>query len=203
MKTLSELAVKLQESIIKQQEDAHNSSSLNINRYNNLKIRMSTKFHYPHIIVSIGISEAIFNIEDCSKTEGGLGPDEKYVRKWMGTNTIAADLKEIYIALSDLIKAEDVAKEITQEGEADEVKKEAPKKRTAFKNILEGGMPMMHTGTSTDNIPKSEQMISLSEEVQNKTHHIQTEKGTPIGMETVDDVKKDLKNFLKSMFRKK
>lgn len=203
MKTLNELAVKLQESIIKQQEDAHNSSTLNINRYNNLKIRMSTKYHYPHIIVSIGISEAIFNIEDCTKTDGGLGPDEKYVRKWMGTSTIAADLKEIYVALSDLIKAEDVAKEITQEGEADEVKKDAPRKRTAFKNILEGGIPMMHTETSTEDIPKSEQMISLSEEVQNRTHHTQKEKGTPAGMETVDDIKKDLKNFLKSMFRKK
>ena len=39
MKTLNEMAVKLQESIIKQQDDAHNSSTLNVNKYNNLKIR--------------------------------------------------------------------------------------------------------------------------------------------------------------------
>ena len=161
MKTLNEMAVKLQESIIKQQDDAHNSSTLNVNKYNNLKIRMSTKYHYPHIIVSIGISEAIFNIEDCTKTDGGLGPDEKYVRKWMGTSTIAADLKEIYVALSDLIKAEDVAKEISQEGEADEVKREAPRKKTAFKKILEGGLPMMNSDSPIEEVSKSEQMLYL------------------------------------------
>lgn len=203
MKTLNEMAAKLQESIIKQQDDAHNSSSLNVNKYNNLKIRMSTKYHYPHIIVSIGISEAIFNIEDCTKTDGGLGPDEKYVRKWMGTSTVAADLKEIYTALSDLIKAEDVAKEISQEGEADEVKREAPRKKHSFKNILAGGLPMMDSNSPIEDIPKSEQMISLSEETNNRTIHFQTEKINDTGMETVDNVKKDLKNFLKSMFRKK
>lgn len=176
MKTLNEMAVKLQESIIKQQDDAHNSSTLNVNKYNNLKIRMSTKYHYPHIIVSIGISEAIFNIEDCTKTDGGLGPDEKYVRKWMGTSTIAADLKEIYVALSDLIKAEDVAKEISQEGEADEVKREAPRKKTAFKKILEGGLPMMNSDSPIEEVSKSEQMISLSEEVHNRTVHSHAEK---------------------------
>ena len=203
MKTLNEMAVKLQESIIKQQDDAHNSSTLNVNKYNNLKIRMSTKYHYPHISVSIGISEAIFNIEDCTKTDGGLGPDERYVRKWMGTSTIAADLKEIYAALSDLIKAEDVAKEISQEGEADEVKRDAPRKKTAFKKILEGGLPMMNSDSPIEEVSKSEQMISLSEEVHNRTVHSHTEKNNDTGMETVDNVKKDLKDFLKSMFRRK
>ena len=203
MRTLNEMAAKLQESIIKQQDDAHNSTTLNVNKYNNLKIRMSTKYHYPHIIVSIGISEAIFNIEDCTKTDGGLGPDEKYVRKWMGTSTVAADLKEIYVALSELIKAEDVAKEISQEGEADEVKREAPRKKHAFKNILEGGLPMINEDSPIEEIPESEQMISLSEEVNNKTANSYEEKINDTGMETVDNVKKDLKNFLKSMFRKK
>lgn len=47
-------------------------------------------------------------------------------------------MKEIYVALSDLIKAEDVAKEISQEGEADEVKREAPRKKTAFKKNTRG-----------------------------------------------------------------
>ena len=192
MKTLNEMAVKLQESIIKQQDDAHNSSTLNVNKYNNLKIKMSTRYHYPHIIVSIG-----------TKTDGGLGPDEKYVRKWMGTSTIAADLKEIYVALSDLIKAEDVAKEISQEGEADEVKREAPRKKTAFKKILEGGLPMMNSDSPIEEVSKSEQMISLSEEVHNRTVHSHTEKNNDTGMETVDNVKKDLKDFLKSMFRRK
>lgn len=55
MKTLHEMAVKLQESIIAQQEDAHNSTTLNVTKYNNLKLKMSTKYTYPHVIITIGI----------------------------------------------------------------------------------------------------------------------------------------------------
>lgn len=75
MKTLHELAVKLQESIIKQQDDAHNSTTLNVTKYNNLKLKMDSRYAYPHVIVTIGISEAVFNIADGTKTDGGLGPD--------------------------------------------------------------------------------------------------------------------------------
>ena len=76
MKTLHELAIKLQESIIKQQEDSHNAANLNVTKYNNLKIRMDTRYAYPHAIICIGISEAVFNIAEGTKTDGGLGPDE-------------------------------------------------------------------------------------------------------------------------------
>ena len=51
MKTLHELAIKLQESIIKQQEDSHNAANLNVTKYNNLKIRMDTRYAYPHAII--------------------------------------------------------------------------------------------------------------------------------------------------------
>ena len=37
MKTLHEMAVKLQEYIIKSQEDAHNSTNMNVTKYKNLK----------------------------------------------------------------------------------------------------------------------------------------------------------------------
>lgn len=117
MKTLHELATKLQKYIIQSQEDAHNQTNLNVTKYNNLKLRMETRIHYPNVIVSIGISEATFNIADGTKTDGGLGPDEKYVRKWLGSSTVIADLKEIFIAMSDLIKAEDENKAIAMEGE--------------------------------------------------------------------------------------
>lgn len=200
MKTLHEMAVKLQESIIKQQDDAHNSTTLNVNKYNNLKLKMSTKFAYPHVIVTIGISEAVYNIAECTKTDGGLGPDEKYVRKWLGSSTVAADLKEIYIELSGLIKAEEESREISQEGEADEVKRDAPRKKHAFKNLLEGTIPMMEEAPENEN--PDDQMISLQEEMQNKIHSPHTQEESR-EVETAETVKKDLKNFLKSMFRKK
>jgi len=145
--TLHELANKLQESIIQQQEDAHNSSSLNVSKYNNLKLKMDTKYNYPHVIVAIGISEAVYNIKEMTKTEGGLGPDERYVRKWLGKSTIAYDLNEIWMTMGELVSAQEAIEEeqnnLKQEGVADESKIEAPnrsfkkKKRRKFEWEIE------------------------------------------------------------------
>ena len=96
MATLHELAVKLQEYIVDQQTDAHNVSSLNLNKYNNMKLIMDGAINYPHVIVQIGISEVMFNLKDMVKVDGGLGSDEKYVRTWLGKSTIKYDLTEIY-----------------------------------------------------------------------------------------------------------
>ncbi len=76
MKTLHELAIKLQDYIIKCQQDAHNSTNMNVTKYNNLKLRMETKLHYPNIIISIGLSECIYNFVDGTKIDGSLGPDK-------------------------------------------------------------------------------------------------------------------------------
>ncbi len=96
MATLHELAVKLQEYIIDQQTDAHNVSSLNMSKYNNMKLIMDGAITYPHVIVQIGISEVKYNIRDITKVDGGLGSDEKYIRTWLGKSTIKYDLNEIY-----------------------------------------------------------------------------------------------------------
>lgn len=150
MKTLHEMAVKLQESIIKQQDDAHNSTSINFSKYNNLKLKMDSKYNYPHVIITIGISEAIFNIQEGTKVDGSLGPDERYVRKWLNTGTIVADLKEIYIAMGDLVKPEEINKAISQEGEADEVKKDAPKKRRILKDQIESDEKIILKSSNED-----------------------------------------------------
>lgn len=200
MKTLHEMAVKLQDSIIKQQDDAHNTTNLNVTKYNNLKIRMDTRYAYPHAIIVIGISEAVFNIADGTKTDGGLGPDEKYVRKWLTSSTVIADLKEIYIAMGELIKAEDSNKAISQEGEADEVKKEAPKKKLAFKNLLENAMPLDGMLPEGEEAEEGEELISIDEETHKTPEQASKDDSEP---ETVDDIKKGLKDYLKSMFRKK
>lgn len=204
MKTLHELAIKLQESIIKQQEDAHNSATLNVTKYNNLKLKMDTRYEYPHVIVIIGISEAVFNIADGTKTNGALGPDEKYVRKWLAASTTVSDLKEIYISISELVKAEDEDKAVSQEGEADEAKREAP--RRIKKYINTDGSPiegLLAEGDEYDEDEEDEEsdlgLISLEEET--KSHHNTSHKTSD--PETVDEIKKDLKNYLRSIYRRK
>ncbi len=199
MKTLHELAVKLQESIIKQQDDAHNSTTLNVTKYNNLKLKMDSRYAYPHVIVTIGISEAVFNIADGTKTDGGLGPDEKYVKKWLGSSTVIADLKEIYLAMGDLIKAEDASKAISQEGEADEVKREAPRKKHPLKNLLDNTMPL--DALEEEDEDEGEELMSVEEAIHKKYEQPKDEDSSE--PETVEDIKRGLKDYLKSMYRRK
>ena len=197
MKTLHELATKLQQYIIKSQQDAHNSTNMNITKYNNLKLRMETKLHYPNIIITIGISEATFNIKEGTKTDGSLGPDERYVKKWLGGSSVISDLKEIYIAMSDLIKAEDENKAIALEGEADEAKKDTPRKQK-FKELLTTAMPLDEEteGEGEDN----EELLSVEESMHKESAIDEIAETKP---ETVEQVKKGLKDILKSMFRRK
>lgn len=202
MRTLHELAIKLQDYIIKSQQDAHNSTNMNITKYNNLKLRMDTKYHYPNVVIRIGISESVYNFVDGTKTEGSLGPDEKYVRKWLGSSTVIADLKEIYLAMSDLIKAEDENKAIAMEGEAEEAKKDTPRRKQKFRNLLEAAMPtdgMMPDAENQE--PEGEELLSIDEEV-TRDHSEKPEKDDN-APETVEEVKKGLKEMLKSMFRRK
>lgn len=198
MKTLHELATKLQQYIIKSQQDAHNSTNMNITKYNNLKLRMETKLHYPNIIVTIGISEAIFNIREGTKTDGSLGPDERYVKKWLGSSSVIADLKEIYIAMSDLIKAEDENKAISMEGEADEAKKDTPRKQKFRELISASSMSTTEETESEDT--DNEELLSVEESFQEESSESEPATTEP---ETVEQVKKGLKEMLKSMFRRK
>lgn len=195
MKTLHELAIKLQESIIKQQEDSHNSANLNVTKYNNLKIKMDTRYSYPHAIICIGISEAVFNIAEGTKTDGGLGPDEKYVRKWIANSTVISDLKEIWISLGELVKAEEQDKAISQEGEADEVKREAPKKKKKFRNLLDMAMPVDGIPIEGEDIEEDNSDYDVEADVEEGSEE------NKVCTETVDEIKKDLKSYLKSMYR--
>lgn len=123
MATLNELANKLQAFIIEQQVDPHNLRQLSVHRYNNLKLKIA-QLSYPNIIVCIGISEATYNLEYGSKVDGGLGQDERYVRKWLGRNSILKELKELYYQLTDLVSLEEevLMEEEELEGTADEAK---------------------------------------------------------------------------------
>lgn len=95
-KTLSELSRSLKE-FIADSQDAHSGGDIKKQRYNNLKIDIvdPRASKTPQIIVSIGISEAVFNIITGEKTNGGLGPDERYVLRWLDRGSNREELKEI------------------------------------------------------------------------------------------------------------
>lgn len=123
--TLNEMANKLQAYIIDIQSDAHSSTSMNLNlsKYNNIKLAMDETVRYPHIIIRIGISEATYGLRDGIRTDGGLGPDEKYVHKWLGNYAVRAELDEIYkqfrenlTSIGDHQESDDYAIEIDQNG---------------------------------------------------------------------------------------
>jgi len=114
MATLNELAGKLQSFIIEQQIDPHNLRQLSVHRYNNLKLKIA-QLSYPNLIVCIGISEATYNLQDITKVDGGLGQDEKYVRKWLGRSAIIKELTELYYELTDYISLEDEVQQQQQQ----------------------------------------------------------------------------------------
>jgi len=105
--TLNEMANKLQTYIIESQSDAHSSGAFNLNlsKYNNIKFAMDETVRYPHVIIRIGISEATYNLRDKNRTEGSLGPDERYVYKWIGNYTVSSELMEIYKSFRDNLMA--------------------------------------------------------------------------------------------------
>ncbi len=123
--TLNEMANKLQAYIIDLQSDAHSSTSMNLNltKYNNIKLAMDETIRYPHVIIRIGISEATYSLRDGIRVDGGLGPDEKYVHKWLSNYTTISELEEIYrkfrenlASVGDHQESDDYAIEIDQNG---------------------------------------------------------------------------------------
>lgn len=96
-KSLNELAGELKDLIINLQSDAHNKGNLKPERYNNLKLSMDiAKDSTPHVTLNIAMSEAQFNINTGEKMNGGLGPDEKYVLRWLAKPTTSEALRECW-----------------------------------------------------------------------------------------------------------
>lgn len=64
-------------------DDPNASPAAILYKYNNLKIYMDPKKNaVPHLIIRIGISEAIFDLRNWEKISGGLGSDERLIRRW-------------------------------------------------------------------------------------------------------------------------
>lgn len=97
MATFKDMEDSLKAFIIQEQSDAHNRGSVNNAKYNNIKITMdATKNTLPHVIIRISISEATFSLNDFSKSNGGLGYEERLVLKWFGRYGIKEKLTELW-----------------------------------------------------------------------------------------------------------
>ena len=102
MTSFKDLEDNLKSFIIQEQSDAHNIRSINVAKYNNIKIWMDmSKYQQEHFYVRLSISEAVFSLKDCSKINGGLGYEERFVYKWFGRIGIKDKLKDLW---SDALK---------------------------------------------------------------------------------------------------
>ncbi len=97
-KTLRELSTDLIEFIVNMHNNSHDSGSFQKQRYNNLKLEMADPrlFKTPQVKIFIGISEATFDLVGLQKISGSLGPDERYVMRWLSKDTVINDLNEMW-----------------------------------------------------------------------------------------------------------
>ena len=85
MATFKDLEDSLKSFIIQEQSDAHNVKTVNMAKYNNIKVTMDpSKNAQPHVKIRISISEATYSLSDFSRINGGLGYEERFVLKWFG-----------------------------------------------------------------------------------------------------------------------
>jgi hypothetical protein len=97
MGALHTIEENLKDYLSDNQKDSHNSTFDNQHKYNNLKIFFNfAKYSYPHIVVTLGISEVVFSLNSKEKVLGGLGADERYVRRWLDRSHILEQLRKIY-----------------------------------------------------------------------------------------------------------
>lgn len=94
-KSFNDLALDLKDYIVDKHANYRGLKHMSLQRYNNLALSMnSRRFGNPHVIVKVGISEAVFSIPYVNKIDGGLGMDERYVMQWIGTDVVLQTLNE-------------------------------------------------------------------------------------------------------------
>lgn len=97
MATFKDMEDSLKNFIIQEQSDAHNVRSTNTAKYNNIKVWMDpSKYQEAHFFIRISISEAVFKLSDCSKLNGGLGYEERFIIKWFGRMGIKEKFQELW-----------------------------------------------------------------------------------------------------------
>lgn len=97
MATFKDMEDSLKSFLIQEQSDAHNVRTMNVAKYNNIKISMDpSRNPIPHVVIRISISEAAYSIIDFSKMNGGLGAEERYVIKWFSRMGIKEKFTELW-----------------------------------------------------------------------------------------------------------
>ena len=97
MATFKDMEDSLKAFLVQEQSDAHNVKNVNVAKYNNIKITMDpSKNSLPHITIRISISEATYSLNDFTKSNGGLGYEERFVIKWFGRYGIKEKLTELW-----------------------------------------------------------------------------------------------------------
>ena len=98
-KTLNEITIELKEYILDCLNDPRAKVKVKPFSYNSLNVSMDADREItPHVIVSLNMSEAIFNIHTGRKITGGLGPDERYVLKWLERGYTKQKLYETWLS---------------------------------------------------------------------------------------------------------
>ena len=96
-KSLKELADELKTYIIELQSDAHNRGNIKYGRYNNIKLEFDfNRNKKPHVIVQLAISSAEYDLRTLEKLNGSLGPDDRYVSKWLSKSGISIHLMDCW-----------------------------------------------------------------------------------------------------------
>lgn len=96
-KSFNDMANSLKDLIFDLNSDSHSNRSFKPGRYNNIKVSMDPSADMtPHVVITIAISEAKFNINSFEKINGSLGPDERVVQRWFGRSGVAENLKELW-----------------------------------------------------------------------------------------------------------
>ena len=97
MASFKDMEDSLKSFIIQEQSDAHNIKTLNVGKYNNIKLSMNpNKYPLPHLTVRISISEATYLLSNTTKLNGGLGYEERFVLKWFGRYGVKEKLIELW-----------------------------------------------------------------------------------------------------------
>lgn len=96
-KTLNELARSLKEFIVELNSDAHNKTNFRPERYHNLKLSMDVSAErFPHVVISVGMSEAMYNLTTLEKVNGSLGVDERFAQKWFDRAGVIESLRHCW-----------------------------------------------------------------------------------------------------------
>lgn len=103
------MEASLREYLTEANNDRYTSRNTLMYKYNNLKIYMDPKkYPTPHIIIRLGISEAIYDT-NWEKMSGGLGGDERHIKHWSERHKEQLNLNVLWLeAKADIKKIQPI-----------------------------------------------------------------------------------------------